>query len=184
VEPWAQPGEIVHQGLEDPGGADADDPLRFGLVDGTDGGGGHLLRAYRERGAGGQAGLGEGPRADPCVLDGAENEAGGRHPGPPVIAVQHPAEGGKPVLAAAYASVCGKLVWPASEEMLTIRPYLRSSMPGRSSRASSSGLIRATCSTCWISAGGSTWKRVCGSVAALLTSTSTPPSSAGAASAT
>src|SRR5262245_2288997 len=98
VEPWAQAGEVVHQRFEHPARAGADDHLRLGLVDGADGGGGHFLRAYRERGAGGQAGLGEGPGADPGVLDGAEDEAGGRHPGSPVVAVQHPAEGGKPVL--------------------------------------------------------------------------------------
>src|SRR5215468_4510140 len=57
-------------------------------------------------------------------------------------------------------------------------------MPGSMRRASSSGLIRSTCRTCSISPGVSTWKRVCGSVAALLTSTSMLPSSAVAASAT
>jgi predicted ATPase len=98
VEGRAQAGEVVHERFEEPARADADDDFGFGVADGAQRGRGDLLRAYGEGGAGGQAGLGAGAGADPGVLDGAENDAGGRYPGVPVVAVQHPAEGGEPVL--------------------------------------------------------------------------------------
>jgi len=71
-------------------GPGVDDDLGFALVDSAEGGRGYLLGLGGEGCVGGQPGLGQGAGAEAGVLDGADDEAGGRHPGAAVGAQAFP----------------------------------------------------------------------------------------------